>query len=86
MKYTIILAITIIILAWFISIDLNKKVAYPTYTVNDGRDTMARLPSGIGININMTQKEALELIANPKSGLNLYAEEIIEYFNSVDIN
>jgi len=64
----------------FIKLQNNEgEFEYKTYAVNNGKDMMVTLPSGIGINAKMTIKEANYLITIPKAEVSWHAAEIREY-------
>ena len=90
MKYLIFAILLLTVFSFlFLNIRSFKKAAiqqpqYSKYLMNAEKDTMVELPSGIVINIDMTRKEAMELIYNPRSGLGVYAAEIIKYFDNIE--
>lgn len=74
MKHIIVTVFIIVIFLGVIKIFTPK---YNFYMLSGSE--MVKLPSGIGINASMTKKEAEELIANPRTRLQCYAEEMLEY-------
>lgn len=57
---------------------------YPTYTFSGS--VLVELPCGIGINRDMTEDQANELIKNPKTGLYPFAACIFNYMRHRDSN
>lgn len=70
----------LILISDFIKYKNNENYIYTTYIVNNGKDIMVKLPSGLGINTKLKEEDTIELISNSKSGLSFYAKEILEYY------
>ena len=63
----------------------HSEVKYETYEVNGGRDTMVRLPSGMGVNKDTTKETAESLINNPRAGIEWQeGKEMLEYITRRD--